>query len=83
MGDGLPRWHNGKESICQCKRHRSDSWIGKIPWRRKWHSSVLARESHRQRSPVGYHPWRCKESDTAEHDILIGRGKGSRPLRGK
>ena len=28
---GLPRWHSGKESTCQCKRHRFDPWIGKIP----------------------------------------------------
>ena len=26
----------GKESTCQCKRHRFDPWVGKIPWRRKW-----------------------------------------------
>ena len=30
---------NGKESTCQCrrlKRHGFDSWVRKIPWRRKW-----------------------------------------------
>ena len=30
---------NGKESACQCrrlKRHGFDSWVRKIPWRRKW-----------------------------------------------
>ena len=35
----LPRWHGGKESICQCrrrKRPRFNPWAGKIPWRRKW-----------------------------------------------
>ena len=26
----------------QCKRPGFDSWVGKIPWRRKWHSSILA-----------------------------------------
>ena len=35
----------GKEPTCQCrrfKRHRFDSWVGKIPWRRKWQpTSVL------------------------------------------
>ena len=30
------RWHSGKESTCQCRRHRFDPWVGKIPWRRKW-----------------------------------------------
>ena len=35
----LPRWCNGKESACQCrrhKRHRFDFWVGKISWRKKW-----------------------------------------------
>ena len=45
---GIP---GGKESACQCRRHRkhqSDPWIRKIPWRRKWQttpvSSILAWE---------------------------------------
>ena len=25
-----------KESVCQCKRHGFDPWVGKISWRRKW-----------------------------------------------
>ena len=28
---GLPRWHGGKESACQRRRHRLDPWSGKIP----------------------------------------------------
>ena len=35
----LPRWHNGKESACQCRRLKRcgfDPWVSKIPWRRKW-----------------------------------------------
>ena len=35
---GLPRWLSSKESACQCRRHKrhvSDPWVGKIPWRRK------------------------------------------------
>ena len=31
-----PRWCSGKESSCQCRRHVFDSWVGIIPWRRKW-----------------------------------------------
>ena len=34
----IPRWHSGKESAWQCKRHkkwRFNPWIGKIPWSRK------------------------------------------------
>ena len=32
----LPWWLSGKESACQYRRCRFDSWVGKIPWRRKW-----------------------------------------------
>ena len=41
----FPGGANGKELACQCrrcKRRGFDSWIGKIPWRRKWqHSPVF------------------------------------------
>ena len=33
---------SGKELTCQCgrcKRHKFNSWVGKIPWRRKWQST--------------------------------------------
>ena len=30
------RWHGAKESGCQCKRHRFNPWVGKIPWSSKW-----------------------------------------------
>ena len=68
---GLPRWHSGKESTCQCRRHGRlgfHPWIGKIPWRRKWQPSpvFLPEESHGQRSLEGYSPWGCKELDTTE-----------------
>ena len=36
---GLPRWLSGRESPCQCwrhKRHGFDPWVEKILWRRKW-----------------------------------------------
>ena len=57
----LPGGASGKESACQCKRLRElgfDSWVGKIPWRRKWHptSVFLPGESYGQRSLVGYSP---------------------------
>ena len=40
---------------CQCRRHRRlrfNPWVGKIPWRRKWQSTVvfLPGKSHRQRA---------------------------------
>ena len=34
----LPRWLSGKESTCQCRRHRRHGfhpWVWKISWRRK------------------------------------------------
>ena len=39
-----------------------ETWVGKIPWRRKWqtHSSILAWETHGQKSLAGYSPWGSK-----------------------
>jgi len=41
---GLPGSSNGKESTCQWRRHKKcgfDPWVGKIPWRRKWHPTLV------------------------------------------
>ena len=62
---------SGKESTCQCSRHKRcgfHPWVGKIPWRRKWQLTpvFLPGESHGQRSLVGNSPWGLMESDTAE-----------------
>ena len=50
------------------KRHRFDSWVKKISWRREWQPApiFLAGESHGQRSLENYSPWGLKESDLAE-----------------
>ena len=58
-------------SACQCRRCRRlgfDTWMGKIPWRRKWQSTpeLLPGKSHGQRSLIGYTPWSRKESDMTE-----------------
>ena len=65
---GLPRWLSGKGSTCQCRKHRFNPWVRRIPWRREWLSTplFLPGESHGQRTLVGYSPWSHKESDTAE-----------------
>ena len=68
----LPRWHGGKDSACQCRRHRIHQfhpWIEKIPWRRAWQPTPvsLSGKSHEQRSPAGYSPWGRKELDATEH----------------
>ena len=26
LDNGLPRWHSGKESTCQCRRHKTQAW---------------------------------------------------------
>ena len=48
---GLPWWLGGRESACQCRRRGFDSWVGNIPWRRKWQLTpeFLPGESHGQR----------------------------------
>ena len=67
QGDGA----SSKEPACQCKRPKRlefDSWVRKIPWRRKWQPIpvFLPGESYGQRSLAGYSPWGGKESDTTE-----------------
>ena len=49
--------------------HRFDSWVGKIPQRRKWQPTpvFLLGKSHGQRSLGGLGPWGCKEFDVTEH----------------
>ena len=65
---GLPRWLSGKESACQCRRHKRhglDAWVRKIPWRRAWQPIpiFLPGESHGQRSLASYSP-RVTKSQT-------------------
>ena len=59
---GLPGGARGKESACQCRRHRRcgfNPWVRKIPRRRKYQPTLvfLPGESRGQRSLVGYSPW--------------------------
>ena len=60
-----------KEPTCQCRRHRRpgfEPWVGKIPWRRKWQSTlVFPEKSYEQKSLVSYSPRGCRELDTTEH----------------
>ena len=55
----LPWWFSGKESICQCSRHRVYSWIRKIPWRRKWQPTPVfwPGKSFAHRTVAGYSLW--------------------------
>ena len=46
-------------SFLQCRRPRFNSWVGKIPWRRKGPPTpvFLPGEAHGQRNLAGYSPW--------------------------
>ena len=59
-----PRRLGGKEYACQVGL-KFDSWMGKIPWRRKWQHTLvfLPGKPNGQRSLTGYSLWGCKESD--------------------
>ena len=72
----------GKESDCQCrryKRHEFNSWVGKIPWSRKWQPApvFLPGKYLGQRSLEGYRPWGHKESDMTTHSTHAHIGKPS------
>ena len=61
----------GKESACNAgdlQKHRSNPWVRKDPWRKKWQPIplFLPGKSHGQWSLVGYSPWLPKESDLTE-----------------
>ena len=49
----LPWRYSNKESAYHCRRFRFDPWVWKIPWRRKWHSSILAWKIPRTEEPGG------------------------------
>ena len=68
---GLPTWHSGKESACQCRRHTRrgfDLCVEKICWSRKRQPLplFLPGKFHGQRILAGYSPWGHIESDTTE-----------------
>ena len=67
-GGGFPGSSEGKESVCQCRSCGFNSWVRKIPWRRKWlpPPRFLPGKFHGQRSLAGYSPWGLRESDTTE-----------------
>ena len=80
---GFPRWHSGKESACQWRRHKDDPWVGKIPWSRKWQLTpiFLMGKFCGQRSLAGCSPWGCKELDTAEHTHTVAWNGSLCPIR--
>ena len=63
-------WLSSKEPACQCRRHRFDPWVGKIPWRGKWQPILvfLSGQSFGQMNLAGYSPWGHKR---VRHDWVI------------
>ena len=62
---GFPGGTSGKESTCQCRRHKRcefNLWVRRIPWRRAWQPTpvFLPGKPHEQRSLMGYSPWGSK-----------------------
>ena len=67
----FPGGASGKEPTClrrSDKRHRFDTWVVKIPWRKGWQPTpvFVPGESHEQGSLVGYSPWGRKELDMTD-----------------
>ena len=83
---GFPAGTVGKESTCQCRRQKRqgfDSWVGKIPWRRKWQSTpvFLPGKFSGQRNLMGYSPWGRKESKEWTGSPVFLKGAGSPSVR--
>ena len=53
------RIHLQLKRMLQCRRPAFDTWVGKIPWRRKWKFTpvFLPGKPQGQRSLVGCSPW--------------------------
>ena len=60
--------------LLQCGRPGFDPWVGKIPWRRATHSSILA-----QRIPWTEEPGRLQSigSQRVGQNMLSWKGKGN------
>ena len=62
---GLPRWLNGKESACQCRRCRFNFWIGKISWKKKWQPTLVFLPGNPM-DKGACSQWDSKDSDMTE-----------------
>ena len=60
------------KNLPEMQRTGLHSWVGKIPWRRKWQPTpgFLPGKSHGQRRLAGYSPWDHKELDVTEQQTL-------------
>ena len=69
----LPWWLQMVKRLPEMQREPGfNPWVGKIPWRRKWQSTLLflPGKCHGWSSLVGYSPWGGKESDATELAFL-------------
>ena len=57
---GLAWRLSGKESACQCRRHRFDPWVRKIGWVGGATPAFLPGKSDGEQSLVGCNPWEWK-----------------------
>ena len=75
---GLPWWLSGKESACQCRRHRFNPWTGKIPYTVAQLSSSLNYwgESHSVMSDSlqPYSPWHSPGWNTGVGRLSLLQG---------
>ena len=80
--DLFPRWFSRKEPDSQCRRCRRpgfNSWVGKIPWRRKWQpiSVFLPEKFHRERilGATGlqrvWHVWATEHAHSRVNTVVI------------
>ena len=66
--NGLALWLSSKESTYSADDKAFNTWVGNIPWRRKWPPTLvfLPKISYGQRSLVDYSPTGCKALDITE-----------------
>ena len=57
----------------EAKRCGSDSWVGKIPWSRKWQLALgfLPGKLHGQRSTMGSSSWATKSQNRLSTQSLF------------
>ena len=79
---GFPCSSAVKKICLQCRRCGFDSWVRKIPWRKKWQPIpvFLPGKSHGQRT-AGYSPWGHTRighdlaAKQQQHTYLLGRSR--------
>jgi len=65
LEEGLPWGLIGKESTCQCRRHRLNPWVRKVPWRR----NGSLRQYFRPGNPTDRAWWATVHGVTRESDM--------------